>query len=823
MMDPEQFEIHISDNEVFAFPENGVPSKPPESCGPNNNELDLLRASLSDVVLTQSLQLSEMKIDFEDGDDDITKNSAHAMTDSSHTQPEFLMAASPNLTEPQSLSALSQPTEASLEDIAADFEDAVDPPLLTSTLKAPDEDSDDEFDFDLPASKADKGKNVRFSGGCDFEEPAKEAGERMEGLKEVIVSKPEEGEQVGQEGVVGPPVIVAHVGEKGDGTPVVCAAKGESGDGTHQDVKVQPEQEEGEREDRRHIITSSAEDWDNVETVEAGFTDARTGKSQFKIFVFFPFCTKVMFGVIDGSVNYMYTVMFGVIDGSVNYMYTVMFGVIDGSVNYMYTVMFGVIDGSVNYMYTVMFGVIDGSVNYMYTVMFGVIDGSVNYMYTVMFGVIDGSVNYMYTVMFGVIDGSVNYMYTVMFGVIDGSVNYMYTVMFGVIDGSVNYMYTVMFGVIDGSVNYMYTVMFGVIDGSVNYMYTVMFGVIDGSVNYMYTVMFGVIDGSVNYMYTVMFGVIDGSVNYMYTVMFGVIDGSVNYMYTVMFGVIDGSVNYMYTVMFGVIDGSVNYMYTVMFGVIDGSVNYMYTVMFGVIDGSVNYMYTVMFGVIDGSVNYMYTVMFGVIDGSVNYMYTVMFGVIDGSVNYMYTVMFGAESMTSVPPLLSFAHLWQHFRTMDHSAVKDKIHVTVEKKGLTGIISRLFGPPRLHKDLHADRELLFCIAATAFDNGDTEHIQSLQTIYRVLTGSRFNCPRYGSHWEEIGFQGRDPATDLRGTGMLALVQLVSFLQDDSTAQIARDLYKLALHPTQNFPFCVMCINISRITLQALRDGALNRC
>ena len=44
--------------------------------------------------------------------------------------------------------------------------------------------------------------------------------------------------------------------------------------------------------------------------------------------------------------------------------------------------------------------------------------------------------------------------------------------------------------------------------------------------------------------------------------------------------------------------------------------------------------------------------------------------------------------------------------------------------------------------------------------------------------------------------GRDPATDLRGTGMLGLVQLVSFLQNDTTAQLARDLYKLSLHPTQ---------------------------
>lgn len=29
----------------------------------------------------------------------------------------------------------------------------------------------------------------------------------------------------------------------------------------------------------------------------------------------------------------------------------------------------------------------------------------------------------------------------------------------------------------------------------------------------------------------------------------------------------------------------------------------------------------------------------------------------------------------------------------------------------------------------------------------------LQTIYKKLTCSRLGCPRYGTHWEELGFQG----------------------------------------------------------------------
>jgi hypothetical protein len=28
----------------------------------------------------------------------------------------------------------------------------------------------------------------------------------------------------------------------------------------------------------------------------------------------------------------------------------------------------------------------------------------------------------------------------------------------------------------------------------------------------------------------------------------------------------------------------------------------------------------------------------------------------------------------------------------------------------------------------------------------------VRTLYRQLTGGRLDCPRYGQHWEDIGFQ-----------------------------------------------------------------------
>jgi len=53
---------------------------------------------------------------------------------------------------------------------------------------------------------------------------------------------------------------------------------------------------------------------------------------------------------------------------------------------------------------------------------------------------------------------------------------------------------------------------------------------------------------------------------------------------------------------------------------------------------------------------------------------------------------------------------------------------------------------------------MFCgehrsVAEGPFINNDPVHNRVLQTVYRQLTGAKFDCPRYGSHWEQIGFQG----------------------------------------------------------------------
>ncbi|XP_052661512.1 ELMO domain-containing protein 3 isoform X2 [Harpia harpyja] len=170
-----------------------------------------------------------------------------------------------------------------------------------------------------------------------------------------------------------------------------------------------------------------------------------------------------------------------------------------------------------------------------------------------------------------------------------------------------------------------------------------------------------------------------------------------------------------------------------------------------------------------------------------------------------------------------------------------KVRATARRQGLAALVRFLFGPPRLQPQLQGERELALAIAQCecpfhpnascwpgrhhlyrGLDDNERVHMRILQTIYKKLTRSRLGCPRYGAHWEELGFQGADPGTDLRGTGMLGLMQMLYFVMDSQTLPLAQEIFKLSQHETQNFPFCIMSVNITRIIIQALREEHLSR-
>jgi hypothetical protein len=79
--------------------------------------------------------------------------------------------------------------------------------------------------------------------------------------------------------------------------------------------------------------------------------------------------------------------------------------------------------------------------------------------------------------------------------------------------------------------------------------------------------------------------------------------------------------------------------------------------------------------------------------------------------------------------------------------------------------------PRLLPELVHERSTLLALSRESLDTSNTLHAKALHMLYECCV--RRPCPaRFGSHWESLGFQGKDPGTDFRGAGMLALMHLL---------------------------------------------------
>jgi hypothetical protein len=160
--------------------------------------------------------------------------------------------------------------------------------------------------------------------------------------------------------------------------------------------------------------------------------------------------------------------------------------------------------------------------------------------------------------------------------------------------------------------------------------------------------------------------------------------------------------------------------------------------------------------------------------------------------------------------LLDFPEALQFMTSRDLSALR----LLIVKKS-----SSTFGRPKLGSPkLQDQRDQIFCLALMQLDYKIEEHERILQTIFRGFTGSTEVQPRFGSHWEAIGFQGRDPSTDLRGSGMLGLLQLLYLLKCEPA--ISRSIFALSRDKVQEFPLALISFNMTGIALQCLRDGLI---
>lgn len=102
---------------------------------------------------------------------------------------------------------------------------------------------------------------------------------------------------------------------------------------------------------------------------------------------------------------------------------------------------------------------------------------------------------------------------------------------------------------------------------------------------------------------------------------------------------------------------------------------------------------------------------------------------------------------------ITFQEAIEELRKVDLEKYTNQIRPQNRLTGFASLWNSVFGPPKLHKDLLQERNFIFSVALHQLDNTNRVHVGILQTLYKMLTGRKIDCERFGAHWEEIGFQG----------------------------------------------------------------------
>ncbi|KAL9971822.1 hypothetical protein ACROYT_G018032 [Oculina patagonica] len=105
-----------------------------------------------------------------------------------------------------------------------------------------------------------------------------------------------------------------------------------------------------------------------------------------------------------------------------------------------------------------------------------------------------------------------------------------------------------------------------------------------------------------------------------------------------------------------------------------------------------------------------------------------------------------------------------------------------------------------------------------YSSDDTIHEKKLMQLWNLMMPGTLLEERITKQWGDLGFQGKDPMTDFRGMGVLALDNLLFFASKHTAA--ARKVLSQSHHPHFWFSYAIAGINITSLALQFLNKGIL---
>ncbi|KAI6241581.1 ELMO domain-containing protein [Aphelenchoides fujianensis] len=121
-----------------------------------------------------------------------------------------------------------------------------------------------------------------------------------------------------------------------------------------------------------------------------------------------------------------------------------------------------------------------------------------------------------------------------------------------------------------------------------------------------------------------------------------------------------------------------------------------------------------------------------------------------------------------------------------------------------------------------DKTLIVALSRTPYNESVPLHWKMLGSIYVHLLPDSPPPDRFGDHWETVGFQGSDPATDLRGAGIFGLCQLLYAVSGGLDREFLDRAMELANRGENGFPLAVVGLNFTHLLLKRVKKGKMDK-
>lgn len=107
----------------------------------------------------------------------------------------------------------------------------------------------------------------------------------------------------------------------------------------------------------------------------------------------------------------------------------------------------------------------------------------------------------------------------------------------------------------------------------------------------------------------------------------------------------------------------------------------------------------------------------------------------------------------------------------------------------------------------------------SYDSSNPRHEAQLMKFWSLMKPDVRMKSRISEEWGELGFQGKDPATDMRGMGILGLINLIHFAENRNTE--ARQVLLRSQYVHSFYPYACAGINFTSFVLTLLNRRRLN--